>query len=188
MKKKIWWIAGAVGVVLLFVGAFFLYDSLREDYAPGGLASREESENPEPEQPVAAPDFTAVDGEGNEVSLSDYFGKPVVLNFWASWCPPCKAEMPHFESAYQENADIQFLMVNMTTSSRESLTAAKEFIQAEGYTFPVLFDTEGNAAAAYGASSLLVTFFIDSDGNLVTYGVGMLSAEILEKGIGMITE
>ena len=79
-------------------------------------------------------------------------------------------------------------MVNMTTSSRESLTAAKEFIQAEGYTFPVLFDTEGNAAAAYGASSLPVTFFIDSDGNLVTYGVGMLSAEILEKGIGMITE
>ena len=57
MKKKIWWIAGAVGVVLLFVGAFFLYDSLREDYAPGGLASREESENPEPEQPVAAPDL-----------------------------------------------------------------------------------------------------------------------------------
>ena len=79
-------------------------------------------------------------------------------------------------------------MVNMTTSSRESLKAAKAFIAEEGYTFPVLFDTEGAAAAAYGASSLPITFFIDKNGNLVTYGVGMLSAEILEKGMGMIAE
>lgn len=153
MKKKIWWIAGAVGVVLLFVGAFFLYDSLREDYAPAALPAGKKAKI-RSRNSRRGSDFTAVDGEGNEVSLSDYFGKPVVLNFWASWCPPCKAEMPHFESAYQENADIQFLMVNMTTSSRESLTAAKEFIQAEGYTFPVLFDTEGNAAPPHTARPL----------------------------------
>ncbi|PWM86057.1 MAG: TlpA family protein disulfide reductase [Coprobacillus sp.] len=188
MKKKILWAVVVMGAVALFVGAFFLYDYLRDAYEPGGLAVQTESSQSAPAETVAAPDFSAVDGDGNEVRLSDYFGKPIVLNFWASWCPPCKAEMPHFENAFQERTDIQFLMVNMTTSSRESLKAAKAFIAEEGYTFPVLFDTEGAAAAAYGASSLPITFFIDKNGNLVTYGVGMLSAEILEKGMGMIAE
>ena len=76
----------------------------------------------------------------------------------------------------------------MTTSNRESLDAAKKFIHEEGYTFPVLYDTEGNAAYTYGASSLPMTFFVDSDGNFVTYAVGMISYDNLEQGIEMITE
>ncbi len=188
MKKYILWISGILLVMALFVGAYLLYQFLTEDYSPNLLAGQTERNTPESTQSYAAPDFTVVDDGGTQVRLSHYFGKPIVLNFWASWCPPCKAEMPHFEAAYQENTDVQFLMVNMTTSDRESLTAAKELIKEEGYTFPVLFDTQGNAANAYGVSSLPLTLFIDKHGNLVTYATGMLSPQSLDKGISLIRE
>ena len=184
MKKCVIWLGGAIFAALLFVGAFFLYRHLSETYAPDTLA-----ENPTDEtgaETYKAPDFTVSDQEGNTVQLSDYFGKPIVLNFWASWCSPCKAEMPHFEAAYKTHTDIQFLMVNAT--SGDTVSSAKELIEKEGYTFPVLFDTEGVAAYTYGASSLPMTFFIDQDGNLVTYAIGMLSAERLEKGIALLQE
>lgn len=186
MKKNIIWIIGSVVAVLLFAGAYILYNSLSEEYAPENIVenSSSQSTSGEAEQDYSAPDFTVYDGDGNAVKLSDYFGKPVVLNFWASWCPPCKSEMPHFEAAYKENTDIQFLMVNMT--SGDTRADAEKLIEDEGYTFPVLFDTDGDAAMTYGASSLPVTFFIDKNGDMVTYAVGMLSEENLAKGIEMI--
>lgn len=187
MKKNILWIIGSIAAVLLFVGAYLLYNSLSEEYVPENIvvSSSSESESAE-EQDYSAPDFTVYDSNGKAVNLSDYFGKPIVLNFWASWCPPCKSEMPHFETAYKENTDVQFLMVNMT--SGDTKADADAFIKDEGYTFPVLFDTDGDAAMTYGASSLPVTFFIDKNGDMVTYAVGMLSEENLKKGIGMIKE
>ena len=134
-----------------------------------------------------APDFTVTDYDGEEVMLSDYFGKPIVVNFWASWCPPCKAEMPDFEEAYKTHSEVQFLMVNMT-GGRETLESAKEHVESQGYTFTVLFDTEYSAAYAYYVNSLPATYFIDAEGNLVAYATGMLDAETLEKGIAMIAD
>ena len=133
-----------------------------------------------------APDFTVLDKDGNEVKLSDYFGKPIVLNFWASWCYYCTLEMPDFEAAYKNNPDIQFLMVNVTDGDSETVESAKKFIETNGYTFPVFFDTELEAASTYGASGLPMTFFISASGELTAYGSGMLSAEDLEYGISMI--
>lgn len=187
MKKNILWIIGGITAVLLFAGAYLLYNSLSEDYAPENIVENSSAESePGEEQDYLAPDFTVYDGDGNAVNLSDYFGKPIVLNFWASWCPPCKSEMPHFETACKENTDIQFLMVNMT--SGDSKADAENFIKDEGYTFPVLFDTDGDAAMTYGASSLPVTFFIDKNGDMISYAVGMLSEENLRKGLDMIKE
>ena len=134
-----------------------------------------------------APDFTVTDYDGEEVMLSDYFGKPIVVNFWASWCPPCKAEMPDFEEAYKTHSEVQFLMVNMT-GGRETLESAKEHVERQGYTFTVLFDTEYSAAYAYYVNSLPATYFIDAEGNLIAYATGMLDAETLEKGIAMIAD
>lgn len=132
-----------------------------------------------------APDFTVYDANGNAVRLSDYFGKPIVLNFWASWCGPCKHEMPAFQQKYQELGDeIQFLMVNMTAYDTQA--DAQALLNANGYTFPVLYDLNGAAGRAYGVTSFPTTYFIDADGNLITGAIGAISAATLQKGIDMI--
>jgi len=137
--------------------------------------------------PIPAPDFTVTDGEGNPVKLSDFRGKPVILNFWASWCPPCKSEMPDFDEAYAEyGEEIHFVMVNLTDGYQETVESAEEFIADSGYSFPVYYDTEMEAAIAYAATSIPVTYLIDRDGNLVGQARGAISGEALAQGIGIL--
>lgn len=138
-------------------------------------------------QLTKAPDFTVYDLEGNEVNLSDFFGKPIILNFWASWCGPCKMEMPDFNEAYQiYNEDITFLMVNMTDGSRETVDIASSFIEESGYVFPVYYDTSYSAAITYSVSSLPTTYFLDTEGNLIAQARGAIDAATLQQGIDMI--
>ena len=139
------------------------------------------------EPKVVAPDFTVYDLEGNEVKLSDFLGKPVVLNFWASWCSPCKREMPDFNEIYLEMGDdVQFLMVNLTDGISESVKKASSFIAQQGYSFPVFYDTSGIAAMIYGVQSIPTTYFIDADGYAITYAVGAISGDVLRQGIDLI--
>ena len=159
-----------------------------------GTANTEDAENTEDpsggdgEQAVSyAPDFTVYDKDGNAVKLSDLRGKPVVLNFWASWCGPCKAEMPAFQQIYEKyEGKVEFMMVNLTDGARETVEGASAFIQKQGYTFPLYFDTEMQAAIAYSVYSIPVTCFIGENGEAVAYGNRRLSADELEIGISMI--
>lgn len=140
---------------------------------------------PEPGQSdyEPAPDFTVFDALGNPVSLSDMRGKPVVLNFWASWCPPCKAEMPDFDKVYRELGDeVVFMMVNVW----DTKDAAEAVINSMGYSFPVYYDLAESAASAYGVESIPQTYFIDKWGGFVAYGIGALTEEDLRYGISMI--
>ena len=139
-------------------------------------------------QEPKAPNFTVYDAEGNAVLLSDYLGKPIVLNFWASWCSPCKNEMPDFQAQYEAlGNEVQFLMINMT-GGRETLSTTKNFIAQQGYTFPVFYDTFYSAADAYTVTLLPTTYFIDSEGYVIAYVTGAINATTLQEGIDRITK
>lgn len=135
-------------------------------------------------QTVEFPVFTVYDKEGNAVELSDFRGKPTVLNFWASWCNPCRKEMPDFDEAYKKYGDeVNFVMINMTDGVRETKESGQKFVDGEGYTFPVYFDETQYAAYTLGVSKIPTTFFLDAKGHGIAYATGTIGPEIIEKGI-----
>ncbi len=140
-------------------------------------------------QYTLAPDFTVTDAEGNDVSLWSLLGKPAVLNFWNSNCPPCKMEMPDFQEMYEELGDeVSFIMIDTVGAMGETKEKGAAYIEEEGFTFPVYFDTAQDAIYTYGIAAFPTTFFISSDGYLIAGAQGMIDKEIMQKGIDMILE
>ena len=185
MKNKTNLIILALALATFLVGASVLYKTLGQSFETDQLAAQQTEATQQPL--MQAPDFTVYDIDGNEVKLSDFFGKPIVVNFWASWCGPCKMEMPDFQDKYLElGSEVTFLMVNMTDGSRETVDIASAFIAEQGYTFPVLYDTASSAAMTYSVYSLPTTFFIDAQGNAIAQATGAIDAATLQKGIDMI--
>lgn len=201
MNKNIKILIGVIALVVIIAGASVAYTALSKNYeeqeatvaasaeastAAAAGASSAASAN---DSRKAAPDFTVYDVEGNPVSLSDYLGQPVVINFWASWCPPCKAELPDFEKLYGEKQDeVVFLMIDLVDGQRETAENGAGYIESNGYTFPILFDTDQSAAYAYGISSIPTTLFIDREGYIVDGKVGQISESGLRRGIELITQ
>lgn len=140
----------------------------------------------EPEK-VMAIDFTVENAEGEDVTLLSMVGKPMVLNFWASWCGPCKNELPDFQAAYEKYAgEVDFVMVNMTDGARETKEIASAYMAEQGFSLPVYYDTAQDAAYTYGVYSLPTTYFIAPDGEIVAGAQGMIDGDTLEYGISLI--
>ena len=189
MNKKVLLIT-LIALVALLAIAGVLYPKLSsgmqtQQLATTPPATTEVADATEATQPetIPAPDFTVLDWDGNEVNFSDYAGKPVVLNFWAHWCGPCQMEMPEFNAKYEElEGEVTFLMVHVGAD----MDAGKEKVTEGGYTFPVVFDKDSQAAAFYGVSAFPTSFFIDKEGNLQAYYVGAMDGDLLQQGIDMI--
>ncbi len=134
-----------------------------------------------------APDFTVVNTAGESVSLSDFIGKPVIINFWATWCGPCKSELPAFNEAYGTHGDeVHFLMVNLTDGIQETVDKVTGFVTDNSYTFPLYFDTKTEAAMTYGVYSIPLTVFVDAKGNLLGGHTGAMSHATLEQYIDIL--
>ena len=138
-------------------------------------------------QAQPAPDFTLFDADGNQMQLSDFFGKPIILNFWASWCPACVGEMPYFEELYQNYGDyLHVLKINLLDGTRETRDRVDQFMYTGGYTFPLFFDYNNSGARAYGINSIPITFFIDENGYATAMASGGVNNHILQQGLSRI--
>jgi len=128
------------------------------------------------------PDFELTTLTGDVVRLSDYKGKKVILNFWATWCPPCKEEMPHMEKYYQKNKDtenIEIIAVNMTTAERPE--SVREFVDAYELTFPIPLDKTGEIMDAYKIGQLPMTYMINTDGTIAHQISGPINGKVLNE-------
>ena len=140
---------------------------------PQTTAAPTTSAAPATPQTIAAPDITLPDIQGNQVSLSDLKGKVVLLNFWATWCPPCKEEMPSMEQLYRRFKD-QGLVILAVNIEQEGQQAVPAFLQKTPYTFPILLDTEAVAQNTYKVFKFPETFIIDRNGNVVEKVIGAI--------------
>lgn len=139
----------------------------------------------EDQKPLPAIDFTLKDQFGKTHSLSDYKGKTIFLNFWGTWCPPCRAEMPDIQSLYEtqetegENGVIILGIAAPNYSGEKDEQGIKDFLEKNGYTYPVLMDTDAELFEAYGIYSFPTTYMIDRDGNVFGYASGQLSKDMM---------
>lgn len=165
--------------VLVVFGATLLYGELSENYN-----IEQKTEDKVEKEKQKAPDFEAFSESGESVKLSEKTGKPVVINFWATWCGPCREELPAFENMYKKYSDkVEFMMVNLTDGMREKKEDVQAFITENKFTFPVFYDNEQYAAYAYNITSIPVTVFVDAEGNIYNYRVGRLRENKLKEYI-----
>ena len=195
MSKKflniVFWIAI---LVMLFIAAQNFYNRYQSKAEVENKLKQQSGSSISGNDPkrVAAPDFLLKDLEGKEVRLSDYKGKIVVLNFWASWCPPCREEIPDFIRAHEEQSkgnDAVVLAVNLTNGyNNETPDRAKKFVRDNKMTMKVLLDEKSEAAEKYGIVSIPTTFFIDREGFVHSYSVGTINYNKIMSTIKKIME
>ena len=177
MKKNflIWGIALILIVVAIFVTNGYTKENAKtkpQDSSQNKISTIDASKGKE------AIDFTLTDLEGNKVSLKDYRGKNVYLNFWATWCPPCRSEMPEIEKVYQQYKDKG--LVVLAVDLGEDKDTVKNFIKENNYNFKVLLDSDQSIAEQYNISAIPVSYFIDKDGKIVAKKVGALKEEEMQ--------
>ncbi|MGE7693650.1 peroxiredoxin family protein [Lysinibacillus sp. NPDC094177] len=145
-------------------------------------ASTNEKEDTTYQVEYVAPDFELKTLKGETVRLSDYVGKKVILNFWATWCPPCKEEVPHMQKIYEEykNQGIEILAVNVTNKDKGE-EAVAQFVKEHGLTFEVLLDEEGFVASKYQVFTLPTTYMIDTKGNMIDIIEGPMNEALLKE-------
>jgi peroxiredoxin len=173
MKLRKWIIVGVILLVAVSLISLYLYTlsvkmkKVEEERYKGFFSSLGiQKINP----PVKAKDFTLEDLEVSAVNLKDFQGKVVFLNFWATWCPPCRVEMPAMEKLWQKFKQEDFVI--LAVDLRERKEKINSFVKTNGYTFPVLLDSMGAVANTYGIRAIPTTYLLDSEGRIVGRALG----------------
>lgn len=179
------------GLVMFFNGFVGINNQLNirnENLNEGNIVENNEQAQDNEENKIEPIDFTLYDQYGNRHTLSEYKGKIVFLNFWATWCPPCRGEMPHMEELYNEynknQDDVVILGVASPNLGREgNENDIKDFLSEEGYTFPVVLDNNGAMVYDYGISAFPTTFIIDKEGYITKYIPGAMDKSTMQSVI-----
>ncbi len=181
MVKNIKTVLLGIAITAIFIaaitGAYFGYKRLAEIYTPSSSVVVNEN------QPDYS-DFSVSDRDGNFVKLSDYIGKPIVVNFWSSRCAPCVNEMPHFDKLAKEyDGRIMFFMVNVFDAKK---TRAIEIVTRNGYTFPLYFDENNSAVQAYNVVNTPSTLFITAEGKILANRTGEMSEIVIRNYLDLL--
>lgn len=173
-----------ISVFVLMIG-WTLYQTLADSSSDNAGNPEEESLSSIPEEEIGleqgeyAPDFTLQNMEGESVSLSDYRGeKKVMLNFWATWCPPCRAEMPDMQKVYENRDDMVILAINLT-ETETGVATVKQFQNEFGLTFPILLDLDVSVASRFDIKPVPTSFLIDSTGKIEHVSLGPMNEETM---------
>jgi peroxiredoxin len=161
IKKQI-----VISILILLAGAAWIQASRQYPYtkSPNQISA--------PQQGFVAPDFSLNSISEKETSLYDFKGSSVILNFWASWCPPCRAEMPAFNQVFSEYQDHDLVILAVNATNQDSVLAASDFAKSNQLTFQILFDHSGDVGELFNVYSLPTTFFIDKNGIIQNVLIG----------------
>jgi len=127
-----------------------------------------------------APDFALQDLHGNEVRLSDFLGRPVLVNIWASWCPPCRTEMPEIQRVYEAQGPDGLVILAVNALNQDDLDDVEAFVAEKKLTFPILLDSEGAVTVAYRAGTLPTSVFVDRAGKIHLVQIGPMTQAFIE--------
>ncbi|MCB0179685.1 MAG: TlpA family protein disulfide reductase [Anaerolineae bacterium] len=179
--RALWFWMTMIGLTLVLGGVWIV---LSKSWVGAGTITTGDAINLEP-APIAghpAPDFELVSTDGETMRLSDFKGQPVILNFWATWCGPCRSEFPEFQQAAVDNAD-RMVIVGINNTSADNPNAIPDFLKEYGITFPILLDTDREAVDAYNVLGLPTTIFIDDQGVVNEIFTGPLNKAYIESKI-----
>ena len=185
MKQKRTLVILILVIVLLLAGgtvAYRMLSRLTEPTVPYDPPAQSDVTG-EAQAKSAAPDFTVYNADGSTATLKEKQGKPVFINFWATWCPPCRSELADINKAYETYGDkIEFMMIDLTDGyNGEDQPAVEAFVAENGYSFPVYFDLDSSAATAYGVRSIPTTVLVGADGTLLHTQMGAMSESQIEQ-------
>ena len=181
MKKNIIGLGILTVLVLLFIMNIFKDEKVNEIALPSAPHTEVEVEKVEASSELKyAQDFTLTTLQGEQVTLSDYKGKIVILNFWATYCAPCKEEMPHMQSFSEKHPDIAMLAVNLTSMDL-GLDAVKQFVNDFELTFPILLDEADVVGKQYNILTIPTSYMIDQEGRIFKEVIGPMDERMMEE-------